>query len=158
DWPLTWPPRTIRVIASVKEPDLGLARPVTDIEPLPPVEPRSAVWWYVGGIVVLLVAAGGFARWRFTRAAKPPAAQSPRARALAEVRQLEAAGSASEQLPRLADVLRRFLEEHFQLAATRLTTGEFRVALERANVLSAHQIDSISEILARCDLVKFAGA
>src|SRR5262249_33487929 len=61
------------------------------------------------------------------------------------------------QLPPVAYVLRQFLEEPFQLSATRQTTGEFHATLRNANVLSGDRGESVAETLTRCDLVRLAG-
>jgi hypothetical protein len=156
DWELTWPPQNIGVTSSVENADLGSARPVTDIEPLPPVEPSSHHWGLAATVAIVIILVIGVALWRLGRkGAKPQPARSPRDRALAELAKIDP--PAPEQLPRVADVLRQFLEEHFQLAATRQTTSEFHTTLGNANVLTESQVESVAEILTRCDLVKFAG-
>jgi hypothetical protein len=155
DWELTWPARNIHVTSSVESADLGSARPVTDIEALPPDEPRTNRGWIVAVGAIVVIVALVWIVWIFRRkSARPQPALSARERALADLACIEAT---PEQLPRLADVLRQFLEAQYQLAATRQTTGEFNVTLRAANVLSESQIESVSKILARCDLVKFAG-
>ncbi len=156
DWEVTWAPQNIGVTSSVENADLGSARPVTDIEPLPPVEPAHHHWGLATTVAIVMILAIGLAIWRLrAKGANPQAARSPRQRALAELAKIEP--PAPEQLPRVADVLRQFLEEHFQLAATRQTTSEFHATLRNANVLNDAQVESVADILTRCDLVKFAG-
>src|SRR5262245_28510860 len=156
DWELTWPPQNIGVTSSIETPDLGSARPVTDIEPLPPVEPDSHRWWLAATVAIVMIGVGAVVLWRLRRkGTRPQAVLSARERALAQLSKIELPGP--EQLPHVADVLRQFLEEHFHLAATRQTTAEFHATLRNANVLSDNQVESVAEILTSCDLVKFAG-
>jgi hypothetical protein len=156
DWEVTWPSRHVQVTSSVTSPDLGSARPVTDIESLPPVEPSSNNWWVAAIVAIVMIGLIGLLLWwRRGKRTKQQAALSPRERALAELGRLDPL--APEKLPQLADALRHFLEEQYQLAATRQTTGEFHATLRNANVLNDAQVESVAEILARCDLVKFAG-
>jgi hypothetical protein len=155
DWQLIWPAQNIHVTSSVSSADLGSARPVTDIEPLPTVEPRSGHGWILAvGTIILIIALEWILLILLRKRVTPQPVLSARERALAELAQIE---PTPQQLARLADVLRQFLEEQYQLAATRQTTGEFAATLRAANVVSEVQIESVSEILARCDLVKFAG-
>jgi hypothetical protein len=58
-------------------------------------------------------------------------------------------------LPKLADVLRRFLEDKFSLAATRQASTEFCAALEQKGV--GVSLTPLLEIFQICDQVKFAG-
>ena len=66
-------------------------------------------------------------------------------------------GLPPEQLPQLADVLRRFLESRLPLAATRQTTSEFLVSLRQVEGVDEKFVEKVGEVLSRCDLAKFAG-
>jgi Domain of unknown function (DUF4381) len=156
DWTLTWPPQEVRVHSSVAEPDLSFARPVTGVEPLPPLPLRKPVW---PAAILALVALAAAAVCilvcvkQFRARAKPPG--SPLQTALRELRALECEGASPEQLPRLADLLRHFLEEQFSLAATRQTSAEFCTALQQKSI--AASLEPLAQILQLCDQVKFAG-
>jgi hypothetical protein len=156
EWPLNWKPLEIQVESMVKDPDRAAPRPVTGIEELPPLPSRSRgryAWLLAIPAAALLILLG----WRWRR--RPEAAPiSPAERALQELHKLAGDdGPAPEHLPQLADVLRRFLESRLPLAATRLTTSEFVLSLRQVEGLDEKSIEKVSEILTRCDLVKFAG-
>jgi len=68
---------------------------------------------------------------------------------------LEASNPGPDQLPELADLLRRFLEQQFSLAATRQTSSEFCAALEKSSVRVP--LEPLPQIFHICDQVKFAG-
>jgi hypothetical protein len=157
DWTVSWPPQAIHVNTALPDADLGHARSVTGIEELPPEEPRRRIAWFVAAAVLfavfLILAASLFLRQRVTG----PQRLTPLARALAELHLLEARGAQPEDLPRLADIVRQFLEDHFQLRATRQTTAEFMAALHDRSGLNEAGVKRIAELLQRCDLVKFAG-
>ncbi len=160
DWQLVWPANNIEVTSSVKDVELGSARPVTDIDRLPPVDQQEHSWRYVAGTIVIVVIACTVAIvLNKRRRASHQIEQTPAERALKSLAAMEQNGGPSpDQLPLLADILRRFLEEQFHLAATRQTTAEFHANLLRSTVLSAPQVEVVAELLGRCDLVKFAGA
>src|SRR5579871_1123343 len=160
DWQLVWPSSNIEVSSSVKDVELGSARSVTDIDRLPPAELPASNWHYFAGTtVIVLIACIAVIVWRNRRDSRQQTLFTPAERALKSLSALEEnGGPAPDQLPVLADVLRRFLEERFQFAATRQTTGEFHATLLRSQVLAAGQVEIVADLLARCDLVKFAGA
>jgi hypothetical protein len=160
DWQLVWPSSNIAVSSSVKDVELGSARPVTDIDRLPPVERPTGNWQYlVGTTAIVLIACIVAVIWRKRRGSEHQIRLTPAERALKSLETMEENnGPAPEQLPGLADVLRCFLEERFQFAATRQTTSEFHTTLLRSKVLAAAQVEIVADMLARCDLVKFAGA
>lgn len=153
DQTLTWAPQVITVTSSIAEVDLGSAKPIVGVEKLPPVAEPAPWHWYAGAAVAIGALALIVARGLRRRDSQGPRLTA-RERALARIDALEAR---PEQLPMLADALREFLEEHFQLPATRQTTAEFDAALRESGVLNAPRGDAVRELLTRCDLVKFAG-
>jgi len=156
DWTLTWPAQEIRVHSSVPEPDLSFARSITGIEPLPPVAERRRIWPVVLFVLVILgvAAIAGLIVLNRIRHRKI-ASVSPWQRALADLHQLECEAISATQLPRLADLLRRFLEEQFSLPATRQTSTEFCAALQRKGI--GVPLEPLPQIFQLCDQVKFAG-
>jgi hypothetical protein len=61
-----------------------------------------------------------------------------------------------EDFSTLSKLLRRYLEEKFSLRALELTTDKLLDSLGETP-LEQHQIDSVKEILARSDEIKFSG-
>ncbi len=56
----------------------------------------------------------------------------------------------------LSDIIRRYMEERFQIRAPEMTTPEFLASLQNTQGLTAAQKESLREFLESCDLVKFA--
>src|SRR5207248_420475 len=56
----------------------------------------------------------------------------------------------------VSDTIRYYLEERFTFRAPERTTEEFLIELQRTNLLTPDQKESLGEFLKRCDLVKFA--
>jgi hypothetical protein len=156
EWPLNWKPLEIQVESMVKDPDRAAPQPVTGIEELPPAPspPRGQYAWLLAIPVAAALILLGW-RWRRRPEALPISATE---RALQELHKLaDGDGPSPEHLPHLADILRRFLESRLPLAATRLTTSEFLLSLRQVEGLDEKTIEKVSEVLTRCDLVKFAG-
>jgi hypothetical protein len=157
DRSVSWPPLEIRVTSEVSEADLSKARGVTGIDELPPLPSSQFLWPYLAvtgiiGLVGLTTAALLLRR----RAHKPM--RSPRDQAIDELLRLEAEGdNAVDLAQRLADLVRRYLEGRYDLAATRLTTAEFLGAMREKKILTREQLQSVGELLQRGDLAKFAG-
>jgi hypothetical protein len=157
---VTWQPLPLRITTRVGKVDISEARDLTGIEELPPVEETMPPWWPWLFALVPLVAVAAFVLLR--RKARPMAEPSPRDVALRQVEELaHLPASTSHDVERLhtrlSDVLRRYLEQQYDLAATRQTTAEFFAALAQTTLLAAPLQQSLSAILERCDLAKFAG-
>lgn len=136
-----------------------LRPPLGSLAPLP--EPRAPRWpWYVGGIVVLAVAAPfvlrAYLHWR-RLARRKSAYELARAR----LDELVAAGTPSSEsmepfYVELSAIVRRYLEDRFELRAPELTTEEFLdVASSSPDVTNEHQV-LLRSFLRQADLVKFA--
>lgn len=65
-------------------------------------------------------------------------------------------GEIEKFVTRLSDILRRYIENRFQLKAPRRSTEEFYEELQTSPVLDAAQKGIVVEFLRRADLVKFA--
>ena len=138
-----------------------LKPPLGRLEPLgPPPSPR---WPWVAGVLVLLAVAGplaakGLTAWR-RRARRRSAYEIAKARL---ERLLAQPRPDAEQVDafyvELSGVVRRYLEDRFDLRAPELTTEEFLAGVGQSPDLShAHQA-LLREFLRQADLVKFAGA
>jgi len=105
----------------------------------------------VGLVVALLV-------WIYRRTDSGAQTEPPHVRAtrkLAEVRQL--AGDPKTLCVLIADILRVFLEEKFDLHAPGRTTDEVMAELKKSSSLSSEECEMVGDFLSRCDEVKFAG-
>lgn len=156
DWTLTWPATDIQVQSSADEPDLGQARPVTGLEPLPTSESNRVPWLGLAALGVVLALLGVVARRsRARRAARD--AHPPHLRAEAEI-DAALAGPPADAPMKLAQALRDYCETRFAIAATRQTTTEFVLAMEKSRNLPDESLAALQAILVRCDVAKFAGA
>jgi hypothetical protein len=157
---VVWQPVKVRVTTEIKTAEPGAARDITSIEELPPAEPaRGWLLWAGLGLGAVLLGVTALAVGR-RRAAKPPA-PPPHEWALRELARLaERSPAGVEEVEAyhtaLSAVLRRYLEGRFQIPAERQTTAEFAEAVRKSSELSAEQQGTLGELLARCDLAKFA--
>jgi hypothetical protein len=115
---------------------------------------RRSPWWYAGGAALAV----GLLAALVLHARRKPIAP-PHERAL---RALEEAGSMFEGDPRqfsfaVSEIVRRYVEEAFQVRAAHRTTEELLadLMLDRSPV-SLHRT-ALGEFLRYCDLAKFAG-
>src|SRR5207302_671579 len=120
-------------------------------ESIPSRESNLTVWVVVGlgTLTTVLLVAGLLLRQR-----RRAPALSPTERALRGVDEVVRNGFAASQLhARLADVVRAFLAERFQLPAPRQTTAEFLA--KHAQQLPERARAPLADFLNRCDLAKF---
>ena len=110
---------------------------------------------------VVLLALGAYGAWRWWRRRRRPRALSPFEAALArleEIRAIMRPGNAPEFSIAVSDVVRRYIEQRFDIIATHRTTEEFlRELPATTNASLARHRALLSEFLNQCDLVKFAG-
>ncbi|HOO76874.1 MAG TPA: hypothetical protein PLI51_11845 [bacterium] len=127
-----------------------------------PADPRP--WIAAAAAAIALAAAVWFVRRRRRRPAGPGPAAPPVPPHLAALAALEAIraedlpaqGRVGEYYVRVSDVVRRYLEDRFNLRAPERTTEEFLVEMASADSLSGRHRELLAEFLTRCDLVKFA--
>jgi hypothetical protein len=135
---------------------LNEARDVPGPEQLPPFPPSP--WPRVLlALAIALVSAAGLAllvrlgrRWR--KASNRPL--SAHERALARLAAIPAEPAAA--VLHLDALLRGYLEERFGVEAMRKTTREVLAALEDHTALPAERASALAELLAWCDVAKFA--
>lgn len=65
-------------------------------------------------------------------------------------------GRIKEYYIALSDIVRRYLENRFQLRAPEMTTEEFLHSVRESKELNADQKSLLREFLSHCDMVKFA--
>lgn len=152
-------PPVLRVLTQIGDPDVKAARDITDIEEPPPLPPAASPWPLVLAVVGTLVLLG-MGWWALRR--RPVVPLPPDRVALRELdrlaRQEPTTPADVERHHReLAQVLRTYLEQRYQLPAQRRTSAELTAELARAAVLTPEQQAVLGGILANCDLAKFAG-
>lgn len=65
-------------------------------------------------------------------------------------------GRIKEYYIALSDIVRRYLENRFQLRAPEMTTEEFLLSVRQSKELNSDQKGLLREFLSHCDMVKFA--
>jgi hypothetical protein len=139
----------------------------SDLRDVKPPEPIPVDWqpyYWIGGTLLALLALIALvyrlaARPRRTAPAAPPpppdvvaltALDALRSRALVE------RGAFKEFYSALSDIVRRYLEDRFQVRAPEMTTEEFLVVTARDGRLAPPHRRLLGEFLTESDLVKFA--
>jgi hypothetical protein len=133
-------------------------RDITGPELLPPLPAAHWYGWLIGGAV--LVASGiAILLFRRRRMATPRSALRRALDELARLDQLKLleAGKNERHCTLLANILRRFVEQHYQLPARHRTTPEFLAQIRESDVL-ADQVGFFESFLTECDTAKFAPA
>jgi hypothetical protein len=140
-------------------PSLANATDIRDIAP--PIEiPSGLAWlWWTLAVIALLGIVVWLLRWwkqQQTRiAAAPPLPAHVRAR-LRLQEALTLIGQPKPFVIAVSDAARAYLEERFNFRAPERTTEEFLYELQRSDLLTGEQKDSLGGFLSGCDLVKFA--
>lgn len=154
---LTPDPLTVKVETSLQTAKADDARPVTDIEHLPPL-PSAGFGWGLGltaGVVGLFLVAVLAALIRHRTKPKPV---PPTEWALAELDALDPDRLTPRELTDgLTAVVRGFVGRRFALAPDPFTTAELLAAADAAGVWSADTRTRVSAVLEACDRVKYAG-
>ncbi len=142
----------INVTTSITRVNIDQLRPITDIEPVPAEVPKPSKERYeliaviIGlGALVLIVAV------RFGFRHRQPKSVSDYGVAWAQ-HELDTLSLLS--YPRLAEVVRLFIQHRFDVPAERLTTAELMHSLERTP--ASLFVDELRSILEQCDIAKFA--
>jgi len=148
------------VLPPDSEPGLkAIAGPLDVRDPLP--------WFRYALIAILLLALAAALYWyrfHYTPPPPPPALPvPPHERALAALEAIRRAklveqGRYKEYYIQVSDVLRRYMEEQFQVRAPERTSEEFLEDLQHSAVLGLQEQLLLREFLRHCDLVKFARA
>jgi hypothetical protein len=109
----------------------------------------------VVGAALLATAVYGVWRWRRSRKARVLTAFEMALKRLEDIRSLMQPASAREFSTAVSDIVRSYIEQTFDVIATRRTTEEFLHDLLGTAALARHQT-LLAEFLQQCDIVKFA--
>jgi hypothetical protein len=158
----TWPPIPAKVSTQIAEADVKDLRDITGIEKLPPA-PSLWDWagWVLGVLAFTALLVIGIRRFRQRHRSVPalsPAQWARRELNRIQALDLPAAGEFERFHTLLSNVIRRYLENRFELPARRQTTPEFLQAIEKSSLLPSEQQSVLRGFLERCDLAKFARA
>jgi Domain of unknown function (DUF4381) len=139
----------------------ALAAPVEeDIRDIRGPKYVSPDWVLPAAIIgALLIAAAAFAVWRRrrTRRAAPLLAFEIALQRLEDIKSLMRPAQAREFSTVASDIVRWYIEQRFDVTATRRTTEEFlRDLLQGSNASLARHQGLLGDFLYQCDFVKFA--
>lgn len=158
-----WQPIPVLVTTDIKKPDVSQLRDISTIEELPPKLPSFLLLAVAGGgaLLVLGLLAVIFAAVLLQRRGPKSESIPPEQRALRSLEQLRSALPATQEEvepfhTRLAEVIRVYLEQKYQIPACRRTSHEFVEALAANDRLPAEQMTLLQGFFERCDLGKFA--
>ena len=139
------------------------AQDIRDIKP--PVElPPNHVLFYSLGFLLASIALAVLARY-FLKRKPPKPINLPRKtpRQIAEERlndlkkqNLPGRGLVKEYYTALSDIVRRYIEDRFDIRAPEMTTQEFLWCLNDSAELDDRQKTILKDFLNACDMVKFA--
>lgn len=168
---ITFSPDHFRMATSTPAPVLVLPPPDTGTNALVPEElhavkppvPIVSVWPYAVAAGLLALLAALVIAWWLRRRRKPsapaPVLVPPHRRAQDRLRAaLDLLHDPEAFTVRVADTLRVYLEERFQMNAPDRTSEEFLEEIQSSPLLTPSQKCLLADFLTRCDLVKFARA
>jgi hypothetical protein len=133
----------------------GDIRDIRQPRHLATVRPLGAV-----AVGVILLSAAAFAMWRWVRRGKflRMLPHDIALQALEQARQLMDPQQAREYCFVVSNIIRRYVEDSFQVRAPMLTTEEFlRDLVEVQDTILEPNRSLLGEFLQHCDLAKFAG-
>jgi hypothetical protein len=138
---------------------VAAAEDIRDIRGPKTIYPPWAVPALLAGGVLL--AAGAYAAWRWSRRRRSPVALQPfeiALRRLEDIRRLLDPASVREFSIAISDLVRQYIEDGFKVTATHRTTEEFLHDLLESphSPLAAHR-NLLAQFLQQCDMAKFAG-
>ena len=111
----------------------------------------------LGGALLLALSVYGLWRWRRSRAARVLLPYEIALQRLEEIAALMSPARAREFSIAVSDIIRLYIEQRFNVTATRRTTEEFlRDLLDSSDAALARHQGLLGEFLHQCDFVKFA--
>lgn len=147
---------SLLAVVPVSKPVVDELRPLKPLVEIP--NPLAWLWWTLGTIVVLALAAWAIYAWlQRCNAPKPVVIVPPHVRAKERLqRALDLLHTPEAFCVEVSSALRVYLEERFNFHAPERTTDEFLYELQASDLLTTEQKESLENFLTNCDLVKFA--
>jgi hypothetical protein len=134
-----------------------VAEDIRDIRGPKYILPDWVLLALIGGAALIGLSIYGLWRWRRRRTAPVLLPHEIALRRLEDIRALMQPTGAREFSTAVSDIVRRYIEQKFDVTATRRTTEEFlRELLESSNASLAGHRGLLGEFLQQCDFVKFA--
>ncbi len=129
----------------------------------PPLDEPFPSWW-IFLLVALVVAVCVYAVFYFFRRKSiapapvplPPWEAADQRLEDLKTRGLLKSGQYQAYYTALSDIVRRYIEDRFQIRAPEMTTEEFMTSLKHSAVLNARQKEILKSFLMAADMVKFA--
>lgn len=135
---------------------------IDDLRILQPPNPWLIYYWAGGaalGLLILLFGLKMFRRWRQRRAAgsniQIRAAQEEALSALEQLFSVVEAGQAKAYAIESSAILRRYVEQRFEIRAPQKSTEEFLREAQHSSQLSPELQELIASFLGCCDFLKF---
>ena len=121
--------------------------------------PRRFIWWVIGLVAIIAVACYFFMKKPSQEVRRQSAYEIARNRldALINKPLPEDSDAADAFYVELSDIVRRYLEDRFELRAPEFTTEEFLEKVSASPDLNREHQELLREFLRQADLVKFAG-
>jgi hypothetical protein len=148
------------VIGAILGADLWAANAAEDIRDIRGPKVLLADWMLpavIAGVAIIALAIYGVWRWRRNRRACVLLPHESALQRLEEIRTLMQPARAREFSTAASDIVRSYIEQRFDVTATRRTTEEFlRDLLETPHASLARHQSLLGDFLHHCDFVKFA--
>ncbi len=136
---------------------------LADIAPMLLPEPDYFYYYLAAGLILLACALFAFYCLKLRKLPEPPPVPPvpphiAALRALDELlaRNLPEQGKIKEFYQAISAILRRYIENRFQLRAVEQTTEEFFSSLDSSSLFNLEQKQLLKKFMDHCDLVKFA--
>lgn len=134
-----------------------------------PLTFREMLPWILAGLLVAALVFAGIWYYRKRKRSEPVFVLRPKVvvpaheQALSDLEKLRLkklwqAGRTKEYHSELTEILRRYIEERFQVPALEQTSAEITSGLAAQKACPAKDIDNLNRLLVNADLVKFAKA
>ncbi len=147
----------IGLIVAASAPGAPVAEDIHDIRGPVYLLPDWVQPALIAGAALVALSIYGLWRWRRKRAARIWLPHEIALQRLEDIRALMQPASAREFSTAVSDIVRRYIEQRFEVTATRRTTEEFlRDLLDSSNASLARHQGLLGEFLQQCDFVKFA--
>jgi hypothetical protein len=152
-WAAAW----VGLMADVLAHAAPVAEDIRDIRGPRYIQPGWVLPALIGAAALIALSVYGWWRRHRRRAAAVLPTHEMALRRLEDIRALMQPAGAREFCTAVSDIVRRYIEQKFDITATRRTTEEFlRELLQSSNAALARHRGLLAEFLEQCDFVKFA--